>query len=63
MQHFELAKPATKVLENEGIRTLERIKKRWQPAESNGTKTEVWHYAKIAFSQFGNMGINTLSFL
>jgi hypothetical protein len=62
MEHFEPARPAIKVLENEGIQTLKRIKKRWQPAESNGTKTEVWHYAKIAFSQFGNMGINTLSF-
>lgn len=62
MESFRPVRSAEKILEKEAVQTLKRIKKRWQPAKSNGTKTEVWHYAKIAFAQLAGSGINTFGF-
>lgn len=62
MEHFSTVFPAENILEKEAEQTLKRIRKKWQPAESNGKKTEVWHYAKIRFAQLGGEGNSAFGF-
>lgn len=38
-----------KQIAREGVKVVKSIKKKWQPAESNGVKIPVWYYAKVSF--------------
>jgi len=62
MENFSTVFPAENILEKEAEQTLKRISKKWQPAECNNKKIEVWHYAKISFAQLGGTGNSAFGF-
>jgi len=44
-------------LNKAGMQAISSIKEKWQPAEVNGEKVAVWHYAKITFNASPILGI------
>ncbi len=49
MEQVHAARSAEKIMNNEGVRVIKSIKKKWTPGECNSKKINVWYYTKITF--------------